>query len=144
MCTALDVASYVLEKKGPLTAMQLEKIVYYCQAWSLVWDNVPLFEDRIEAWMNGPVIPTLFEQHKGRFKIGISDINGNFNNLSDVQRETIDEVMKFYADKSGQWLSDLTHREKPWIEARQGLALDQRGNNEITQSAMHEYYSSIQ
>ncbi len=144
MSTALDVACYVLDKTGSMTAMKLEKIVYYCQAWSLVWDNSPLFADRIEAWKNGPVIPILFEKHKGLFKVNKIDINGNLNNLSSDQKETIDEVIKFYADKSAQWLSDLTHREKPWIEAREGLSLDERGNSEITLSSMHEYYSSIQ
>ena len=49
-----DVAAYILEQKGSMTTMKLQKLVYYSQAWSLVWDEKPLFEEAIEAWANGP------------------------------------------------------------------------------------------
>ena len=49
MTTALDVAAYILEKRGQMTAMKLQKLVYYAQAWSMVWDEEPLFADRIEG-----------------------------------------------------------------------------------------------
>ena len=55
MATVLDVAKYVLEHNGRMTTMKLEKLVYYCQAWSLGWDEVPLFEEDFQAWANGPV-----------------------------------------------------------------------------------------
>ena len=48
--TAIDVAAYILSKQGDMPAMKLQKLVYYSQAWSLVWDDKPLFRDRIEAW----------------------------------------------------------------------------------------------
>lgn len=44
-----------------MTTMKLEKLTYYCQAWSLAWDDVPLFDEEFEAWANGPVCPQLFE-----------------------------------------------------------------------------------
>ena len=50
----LDIAAYILCKQGAMTAMKLQKLVYYSQAWSLVWDDKPLFRERIEAWANGP------------------------------------------------------------------------------------------
>jgi uncharacterized phage-associated protein len=103
-----------------------------------------LFSDRIEAWANGPVVPELYNAHRGQFKVALVDINsGKSSNLNDTQRETIDKVLGFYGDKSSQWLSDLTHKEEPWIEAREGLAVGQRGNEEITQGAMALYYGSL-
>ena len=56
MMTVLDVAAYILERQGSMTTMKLQKLVYYCQAWSLVWDERPLFDESIEAWANGPVL----------------------------------------------------------------------------------------
>ena len=38
-----DVAAYILQKHGPMTTMKLQKLVYYAQAWGLVWDDCPLF-----------------------------------------------------------------------------------------------------
>lgn len=144
MANVHDVAAYILEKKGTLPAMKLQKLVYYSQAWSLVWDDEPLFSDRIEAWANGPVVPELYNAHRGQFKVALVDIDsGKSSNLDDTQRETIDKVLGFYGDKSSQWLSDLTHKEEPWIEAREGLAVGQRGNEEITQGAMALYYGSL-
>ena len=49
--------------------MKLQKLVYYCQAWSLVWDDMPLFESRIEAWANGPVVLDLYYRHRGQYWI---------------------------------------------------------------------------
>ena len=40
-----DVAAYILEKIGSMTTMKLQKLVYYSQAWSLVWDEKRLFEE---------------------------------------------------------------------------------------------------
>ncbi len=144
MVTALDVAAYILKKAGSMTAMKLQKLVYYSQAWSLVWDEKPLFKNRIEAWANGPVVRTLYDAHKGMFEVTRKALKvGDPEALSEKQRETVDAVLEFYGDKSSQWLSDLTHSERPWIEARKGLAPGERGSREITLSSMAEYYESL-
>ena len=67
--SAHDVAAFILKESGPMTAMKLQKLVYYCQAWSLVWDEKPLFKEKIEAWANGPVVRALYEKHRGKFKV---------------------------------------------------------------------------
>lgn len=144
MSNCFDVAKYILTKNGQLTAMKLQKLVYYSQAWSLVWDEAPLFEESIEAWMNGPVIPSLYNLHSGKYYVTSNDIAiGNESNLTNNQKDTIDHVLEYYGDKSSKWLSDLTHMEEPWINARNGLSPAERGNREITKSAMAEYYTSI-
>ncbi len=142
MATAKDVAAYILTKLGAMTAMKLQKLVYYSQAWSLVWDETPLFNDRIEAWANGPVVPSLYECHRGEFSVS-SIPQGDPNQLTESQKESVDKVLDFYGNKTSQWLSELTHREDPWVEARNGLAPGQKSNSEITQAAMMEYYSSL-
>lgn len=141
-CTVLDVASYILARKGLMTAMKLQKLVYYAQAWSLVWDEKLLFRQRIEAWANGPVTPTLYQAHKGQFRVHRIP-GGDARKLNQSQKETISAVLEYYAKKSSQWLSDLTHRERPWREARRGLEIGQRGHREITHAAMFEYYNGL-
>lgn len=142
MANVHDVAAYILKKLGSMTAMKLQKLVYYSQAWSLVWDEKPLFIEQIEAWASGPVVPALYEYYQGKFQIN-SCTSGNPSLLTSTERETIDEVLNFYEDKSSQWLSDLTHKEDPWLSARKGLAPGERGNQEITHAAMAEYYGSL-
>lgn len=44
MANVFDTAKYILEQSGPMSAMKLQKLCYYSQVWSLVWDDSPLFE----------------------------------------------------------------------------------------------------
>jgi len=122
--------------------MKLQKLLYYCQAWSLVWEEEALFRERIEAWAFGPVVPEIFSVHKGEVSVA-SWPNGDPKHLSKPQKETVDAVMRFYGDKSGQWLSDLTHSEAPWKDARHGYGRFERSSQEISLAAMQEYYSSL-
>lgn len=142
--SVFDAAKYILEKCGALSTMKLQKLVYYSQAWSLVWDDDALFPERIEAWANGPVVPDLYAAHRTRYRINASFIkNGDSSKLTEDQKDTIDAVLDFYGDKSAQWLSDLTHSEEPWIIARVGLSDGERGNSEITPASMAEYYERL-
>jgi uncharacterized phage-associated protein len=141
-----DVAVYILRKQGRMTAMKLQKLVYYAQAWSLVWDEAPLFPERIEAWANGPVVPDLYRQHRGRFEVSAGDFPaGEPDRLTDAERETIDVVLDFYGSWSAHELSELTHREGPWrhTRARAGLAPGARGTAEISHEELFEYYDGL-
>lgn len=139
----LDVARDILERLGSLSAMKLQKLVYYCQAWSLVWDDRPLFPERIEAWTNGPVVPDLFACHRGKFLVSPEDIPGDPARLDATAKETIEAVLDYYGGFNAQQLSDLTHSEEPWVQARAGMDADERGTQEISWASMQEYYSSL-
>lgn len=144
MANVFDVAKYILEKHLSLSAMKLQKLVYYSQAWHAVWSDEALFGNRIEAWANGPVSPQLYQMHRGQFQIDVrSFLGGSSDALTPDQKDSIDATLALYGDKSSQWLSDLTHMERPWIEARNGLQPGEISNNEITLASMVEYYSSL-
>ena len=144
MASVFDVAVYLLHKCGSMTQMRLQKLVYYSQAWSLAWDEEPLFSEKIEAWANGPVAPALATKLKGKFKVTKADLGkGSVARLSQLQRDTVDRVLEFYGHRDAQWLSDLTHMEAPWREARCGLAPGERGQHEISPASMAEYYGSL-
>jgi uncharacterized phage-associated protein len=142
VANAHDVAAYILSKRSPITAMKLQKLVYYAQAWSLVWDDAPLFEEQIEAWANGPVVRELYDKHRGAFKVDQWP-SGNPGSLTSSEVETVNQVLKYYGNMSSQDLSNLTHQEPPWRLARKGLQPDERGSNVISLASMAEYYSSL-
>jgi len=141
MVSVLDVAAYILTKMHQTTAMKLQKLVYYCQAWSLAWDGEPLFSEEIQAWANGPVVRELYNAHKGKYTI--TCVGGDSDKLNGKQKQTVDAVVEYYGDKSPQWLSDLTHMEDPWKKARNGLAETDRSERIIELADMEEYYSSL-
>ncbi len=140
--TVHDVAAYILENRGRMTAMKLQKLVYYSQAWSVVWDQRPLFDEAIEAWANGPVVRDLYETHRGQYIVSRWP-KGDPTCLDTEAIRTIDAVLEYYGNRSPQWLSDLTHLEDPWQQARTGLAPGERGDREITLASLEEYYGGL-
>jgi len=144
MATVFDVAKYVLSSVGQVTSMKLQKLVYYSQAWSLAWDDEPLFSEDFQAWANGPVCPELFKEHKGHFRLS-TDFFGKYVDgvLSPEQIDTIDIVLKDYADMAPHELSNLTHREYPWINARGNTPPGMPCENIIEKEVMRDYYAGI-
>lgn len=141
MASVIDVAEYILVRIGPISAWKLQKLVYYSQAWHAVWEDEPLFDSRIEAWANGPVVRELYDRHSGQFTV--RSVGGNAEQLTSDQRESIDIVIDHYGSKSSQYLSDLTHMERPWRDARKGVPEGERSSREISLESITEYYSSL-
>ena len=143
MASVFAVASYILGKQGRMTAMKLQKLVYYSQAWSLVRDGRPLFGEEIEAWVNGPVVYELFKAHRGMFELSAADLRyGNPATLDRAATATIDAVLEHYGAMSPKRLSDLSHTEAPWLEARRDLGGTARSARVITTEAMRDYYAT--
>jgi uncharacterized phage-associated protein len=138
-----DVAAYILRARGPMSSMKLQKLVYYSQAWSLAWDEAPLFDEEIEAWANGPVVYELFDAHRGQYTIGPDWPRGNPDELTPTQRETVDAILADYGDLTGRQLSHLTHSEAPWRDARAGLGPTERSNRPISLDSLAEYYGAL-
>jgi uncharacterized phage-associated protein len=139
-----DIAKYILEQTGSITAWKLQKLVYYSQAWSLVWDERPLFEDDFEAWANGPVVRALFNVHKGRLNVDASMFHrGNSEDLDDDAKDTIDIVLRDYGKYSGRELSEITHSERPWKEARKGVPAGDPSENIIDRDTMTDFYLGL-
>lgn len=144
MANTFDVAKWITESLGEVTSMKLQKLMYYSQAWHMVWVEEPLFEDDFQAWANGPVLPNLYSLHRGMFKVSPELFTeADSSNLSARQKECIGKVLEFYGDKTAQWLSNLTHQEEPWLSARGDLPIGSVSTAIIPKAAMHEYYSSL-
>lgn len=139
--SALDVATYILEKSGEMSVAKLQLLLYYCQAWSLVWDDVAAFDDQILAGPNGPLVGSVAEYTKGEYLVS-RVVGGSSKKVSDQTRETVDVVVSSYRDFSAQDLAFLAQREKPWIEARSRV-VEQSQMPSISLFSMAEYYRSM-
>ena len=116
----LDIADEVLRSakaKGiPLTPLKLMKLVYMAYGWFWANRDEPLFNERIEAWKYGPVIPHLYHASKkfGRDVIPEDLILDGVTTNDDI-RGFIDKVVDEYGEMSGFSLSSLTHQpDTPW------------------------------
>ena len=144
MANVFDAARYILEKRGTMSTMKLQKLCYYAQAWSLVWDDEPLFNEEFEAWANGPVCRELFMKTKGEFSVCAEDETGGEGDLTENQKDTINHVLEYYGNRNAQWLSQLTHMEDPWNQAREDVPPGVGCNHIITKESMAMYYGGLE
>lgn len=146
--SSLDVAEYILQQKGPVSPLKLQKLVYYAQAWSLALDEEPVFEESIEAWKNGPVVRNLLEKTRNQHHI-TSIKSGDPSQIDEDLRDTITAVIIYYGEMSGEMLQHYTHHEDPWIDARQKAqankmsSIDEKDKEVISHKKMRDYYSSL-
>lgn len=144
MSTIFDVAKYILEQKGSMLILKLQKLCYYAQAWSLVWDEQPLFEEDFEAWECGPICPELYDPYKDVYVNSADDMKqGDSSVFNATQKETLDAVLEFYGDREPYWLRELTHLEDPWKKARGDCRMGEKCNTIITKQSMREYYAGL-
>jgi len=127
-----------------MSTWKLQKLLYYSQAWQLVWEDKPLFAEPIEAWANGPVVRDVYNKHRRSFSISEDDWPyGDRSNLTEPEKESVDAVLKAYGTLDGRRLSLLTHSERPWQDARKGLAPTDRSSNVISIDSMQEFYDGL-
>lgn len=149
MFSVFDVARYFLTKSKPgteyaITHLKLQKIVYYAQAWHIALKNKPLFKERIEAWIHGPVCPELYDYYKEYGFEEIDPVSSESVSINDKDtKEVLDFVWELYGNRSGKFLEQLTHQEDPWLNARGTLGEYIRSNNEISHESMYEYFSKF-
>jgi uncharacterized phage-associated protein len=140
--SVLDVANYFLAKYDPdsgdeISNLKVQKLVYYAQGFHLALTGEPLFEESIEAWRHGPVVPTLYHALKehGDKHIPASAKVDFGSILSSDQRELLDEVYETYGQFSAWKLRSMTHNEAPWKDA------DARGTNAvITHEELRDFF----
>jgi uncharacterized phage-associated protein len=143
--SASDIANCIIaafhKRHEEITNLKLQKLVYYAQAWHLALYGKPLFRDRIEAWIHGPVVPPVFWSFR---KYGWKAISGSVHchALSDHTQAHLKEVVRAYGKFDGPTLERMTHQEAPWRDARKGLAPDEPSNRVITNEAMKKYYGA--
>lgn len=147
MAAAMDVARQFVwlawngEEPEGLTHMRLQKLLYYAQGWHLAAFGRPLFSGRIEAWKHGPVVKELyprFADYGARF---ISPDDAGDPQLPEQERAFVESVWDEYKRHSAAGLREMTHREPPWLEARGGLADDERCEREITAASMQTFFA---
>ena len=123
------------EREG-ITNLKLQKILYFAQAYYLSKLNKPLFSDSIEAWQYGPVIPSVYNQFKGK---GSNPIicETDDSTISENDKEILKNVWNTFGGYSASRLVDISHAHSPWKEAYNSE------EKEISHKAISEYYSTL-
>lgn len=146
MTTIYLVADYFIrrasESGSVMTNLKLQKLCYYAQAWYLALQDERLFSERFEAWVHGPVNRGLYDRFRSyRWNPITEDVEKpQFPEKVEQHLETI--VENFFACDAYE-LERMTHEEKPWIEARNGLPEDAPCSTLIQEDTMAAFYKDM-
>lgn len=113
--TAIDIAKYIINKctvdKKPISNLQLQGILYVLQRSELQATGQSLFNDNIEAWKFGTVVPEVYYRFCG---FGSMDIAMEFTvNIEKENTKYIDATVGILREYGGLTLARWT-REKAW------------------------------
>ena len=132
---AIDIANYILwyantkHKNEKVTALKLHKILYYVAAKYMKTYNEPLFDEKIEKWLYGPVTPSVYQVFKGRgynhlaspepqieiTENGLKFISFEENSIGNEEhRKLFNDVIDELISKTANALVQKTHDESAW------------------------------
>ncbi|ALE95906.1 hypothetical protein ABH11_01562 [Serratia marcescens] len=145
MLTCFDVAEYFLahcdEDSGDLISnLKLQKLSYYAQGFSLALLGRSLFNEKIEAWMHGPVVPDLYHRYKEHGNGALpAPKNFDIDKFSKDEIELLDEVYKVYGQFSAWKLRNMSHDEAPWVQTY----VEGAASQEIKPEIMSEFFKTL-
>ena len=150
MITAKELAQYIIStikermsditpEEFDVTPLKLQKLLYYCQGYSLALTGKPAFPETIEAWAYGPVVDSVYQEYK-KYSGGIIPYNDIkvANKPSEAVQSVVDLVLADKGQYSGEALARMTHKESPWRDTYGGLYT----NFEISCNKMRDYFSN--
>ena len=148
--TAAQVAKVLVElaaqdrdvDQEPMTNMRLQKLLYYVQGWSIARRGKPAFDDRLEAWEHGPVVPTVYRLLRDNGKNPISAEQLNAEPVDDELKKFIASVWSDYRSDSAIRLRYKTHAEDPWKDAWAKRHKPNHCQEEITVGSLEEFFTT--
>lgn len=131
MVRIVDAAAYIIQKYKSMTGealdeMKLHKLLYFTQRESFAVTGQPAFDGVFEGWKFGPVCR---EVRSCYFE---GEILCETNEVPDELKYIINNVILEYGSLASWKLSELSHREISWKNARAGLMPSENGNGHLS------------
>lgn len=123
-----------------ITPLGLQKLLYFCQGFSLALQSKPLFNEDCKAWTHGPVYEEIYHLFKDFVFNPIDDerfsiLNNGKDTLSKEEKQIIDLVSATFGSYSGKMLELITHIEAPWKKTKTNCV--------ITKDIIKKYFKSV-
>lgn len=127
----LDVAGYIVKKYEELTnerldEMKLHKLLYFTQRESFAITGEPAFEGDFEGWKYGPVC------RKVRDNFFNGEIIVPTQSISEEIQYIVNNVILEYGSLASWKLSELSHKDSAWQNARRGLSANDVGDKQLS------------
>lgn len=144
-------SDYILKHYGPMSHLKLQKLIFYCDAYCLAYFDKELVTDQFEAWVHGPVSRKVYNSLKDKSilysdliysKKEGEDVDVEFGKLTQDQQDLILSVLGDLSKWTGIELEAATHKEKPWLEARNGYSEADKCNELISKDTTRLFYKT--
>ena len=127
------------EEAAPdITPLKLQKLLYYCQGYSLGLYGEPLFSEPIEAWENGPVVRCVYNKFSSIGRSSIPFEEKGEPQIEERAKKIAQIVMKDKGRYSANTLRNMTHKEKPWYSVFHKFGR----NSVISEDIIRDFFAS--
>ena len=136
------ITTYILKNINDITPLALQKLLYFIQGFSKYFIGYTIFNDKCEAWVNGPVYREIYDIYSYyQYNIIKEENNYNYTSiLTDNEIELINEIIKDFGCYSGDILMYMTHLTDPWIKSRTNLYPNDKSNKKIDINLINKYF----
>lgn len=146
MVTAIEVANYFLwnnreSQKFIPDKFKIQILVYYAQAWNITFWNKSLFDEVIEAGVNGPIIPSVWNYLNQINSKYLEDID--IANFTKSELYVLEEVERVYGNLNPEQLINLTLSEVPIECARIDIKAKESSQEPILFNEMVDFYKNF-
>jgi uncharacterized phage-associated protein len=129
------------EEDTDVSNLRVQKLLYYAQGHYLVTKGTPLFDEAIQAWSHGPVVPEVYHSFKkfgsNPIKLEPSD-SFTFSQIDEDTTQFLLEVWCYYGKYSTWALRNMTHNEPPWKNTFNGSP-----NVPISLDEIHKHFATV-
>lgn len=145
LCAPSEIAKWFINHADrsagdDMTHLKLQKLIYFAQAWHLANLNRPLFEEDMQAWTHGPVVPSVWQAYRSHQWGSIPPLDGE----PDVDKNVagyLDTIYEKYGKFSAKALERLTHEHEPWKLTRGDLPLEAKCTKAIDKNLIRDFYA---
>jgi len=140
-----QVANYIIQF-DEITPLALQKLLGFVQGISSLINERMMFQDMCQAWIHGPVYPTIYDKYKSycaQVIEPVADTEDLKTLIDEDDKKVIDLVMRTFGLYNGKILEFISHKQEPWIAARSGCLPEERCDNYILNDSISEYYKEI-
>lgn len=122
--SALAIAKWFVawgeeEPEAALSNLKLQKLLYYAQGHHLARHGRPLFDDQVQAWSHGPVVPAVYHEFKrfGSGELGLDESDPfDWDDIDEDTTQFLIGIWEAYGSLAAWRLRNMTHGEAPWSE----------------------------
>ncbi|MBP5591111.1 DUF4065 domain-containing protein [bacterium] len=127
MARIIDVAAYIIRQYHAVTGenldeMKLHKLLYFTQRETIAETGEPAFDEVFEGWKYGPVSRDVRDVYAdGKIIVPTKEIPAELQYI-------VNNVVFEYGLLASLELSELSHKDSSWQNARKGLDPDENGD----------------